>query len=141
VELTAVPVLPGLAQTSESAGFSRAGLPPAGVPVDLVRLAFNPLPPGDYYVPEGGVSVSLDAENTEPLTRLRARAVEAVEGAGAHLVGRRIFRPHVTLAMLRDLRIGEFDLDPAVVRSSFAGQLAFGRLGPYGTFPQILARQ
>jgi hypothetical protein len=114
---------------------------PAGVSVELVGLAFKPLPPGDYYVPEGGVAVSLEAENTDGLTDLHDRAVEAVRAAGAGLLGRPSFRPHVTVAVFRESRIGGFDVDPAVVRSSFSGRIAFGRLGPYGTFPQIIARR
>jgi hypothetical protein len=128
------------AQEAPAASPAAPAASPAGVPVELVGLAFKPLPPGDYYVPDGGVAVSLEAENTDVLTDLRDRAVGAVRGAGAGLLGRRSFRPHLTLAVFRQPRIGGFDVDPALVRSSFAGLLAFGRLGPYGTFPQILAR-
>lgn len=36
--------------------FSRE--PPGTVQVDLIAVTFSPVSPGDYYTPEGGVSVS-----------------------------------------------------------------------------------
>jgi hypothetical protein len=119
--------------------FSRGS--PISVRVDLVSLALQPRSPGDYYVPEGGISVSLEAECTDDLTHLHELATKAAEEVGATILGRRAFRPHVSLAVLRETKIGQLDFVPEVIRSSFTGRIALGRLGPYGTFPAILARK
>jgi hypothetical protein len=119
--------------------FSRES--PASVRVDLVSLAFQPRLPGDYYVPEGGISVSLEAECTDNLKDLHALAAKAAGEVGATILGSRFFRPHVSLAVLRETKIGQLEFMPAVIRSSFTGHMALGSLGPYGTFPRILARK
>jgi hypothetical protein len=119
--------------------FSRES--PTSVRVDLVSLALQPRSPGDYYVPEGGISVSLEAECADHLTHLHELATKAAEEVGATILGRRVFRPHVTLAVLRGPKIGHLDFVPAVIQSSFTGRMALGSLGPYGTVPSILARK
>jgi 2'-5' RNA ligase len=119
--------------------FSRAS--PTSVRVELVSLTIQPRPPGDYYIPEGGISVSLEAERTDYLTRLHELAAKAAEEVGATILGHRLFRPHVSLAVLRETEIGQLDFMPAIIRSSFTGRVALGSLGPYGTFPSILARK
>jgi hypothetical protein len=119
--------------------FSRES--PTSVRVDLISLALQPRSPGDYYVPEGGVSISLEAECADRLTHLHELATKAAEEVGATIIGRRAFRPHVSLAILREPKIGHLDFVPTVIRSSFTGHIALGSLGPYGTFPSILARK
>jgi hypothetical protein len=114
---------------------------PTSAPVELVSLSFTPLPLGYFYVPEGGIGVRLDAALTKPLAHLREKAVEAAGEIGASLLGSRDFHPHMSLAVLRETRIKDVDLDPTVVPSTFVASVALGRLGSYGTFPEILARE
>ncbi|MEV4702986.1 hypothetical protein [Actinoplanes sp. NPDC049316] len=113
------------------------GHPAPATRVKIIGLLYAVLPAGDYYVPRGGVYFGLevvrrpglDALHTEVLGWIREAGGSPLGAAGAD------FRPHVTLGVssgrprlpeLGEVPVGELDLT-----------LAFGELGPYGTFPGL----
>jgi hypothetical protein len=108
---------------------------PGPVRVTLTGLTFKPTPPGDYYVPEGGLYFGLEVVKRPDLEALHRSALEWTRGTNPlGFVGDE-FRPHLTLGVLagrpslpdfRAMPTGELELTPAV-----------GEVGPYGTFPGL----
>lgn len=111
------------------------------LPVRLTGLMFAPMSPGDYYVPEGGVYFGLEAKCTAALRQAHAKIFEAAAKFDATPIGVTgdNFSPHVTLGVLQSFP-GDVSLRSSVLGASFTGRLALGRLGSYGTFPEILSR-
>lgn len=110
-----------------------AAHPVRSLQVKAIGLLYAVVPPGDYYVPQGGVYYGIEIVRRPDLDALHAEALSWVASPlGA--VGAD-YRPHITLGMtdtpvlpdLPTLPVGEFTVD-----------LAFGELGPYGTFPGLL---
>jgi 2'-5' RNA ligase len=104
--------------------------------VKVIGLLYAVVPAGDYYVPQGGVYFGIEVIRRPELNDLHAAALECVRVAGARPLGAvgDDFQPHITLGMtgspvlpdLADVPVGEISLT-----------LAFGELGPYGTFPGL----
>jgi 2'-5' RNA ligase len=111
------------------------------IPVSLSGLMFAPIAPGNYYVPEGGVYFGLEATNTAVLRGAHHRILQAASELAARPIGviGDGFAPHITLGILKAFP-KHVDLSSEVLGTSFEGHLAFGRLGNYGTFPEILER-
>jgi 2'-5' RNA ligase len=109
------------------------------LPVQLTGLMFNVIEPGDYYVPEGAVYFGIEARCTETLRVAHASVLEIMKKHGASPLGVTGdgYAPHVALGQLPTFP-GNAPLPTDVLGASFDGHLAFGRLGNYGTFPEIL---
>jgi hypothetical protein len=113
---------------------------PAVIHVRLGRLAFSPIPPGDFHVPEGGIYAGLEAFRYTVLEQAHAATVRAAEAiTGTPLTGTgEDLSPHVTLGILRRFPSHRVELPADLVTGRFAARPALGALGPYGTFPKIL---
>jgi hypothetical protein len=116
-------------------------MPPA-TPVSLVGLIFAPIPKGDYYVPGGGLSYGLEAIRRSELEFAHKSALQSADAVGAEILNPagQDFRPHITLGVLDRFPVGAVNVPPQVVLTSFVGRVALGRLGPFGTFPEIITR-
>jgi 2'-5' RNA ligase len=110
------------------------------LPVKIIGLLYAVVPPGDYYVPQGGVYFGVEVVRRPDLNLLHEQALAWVREAGGSPLGAvgADFRPHVTLGVSRgrpalpnmgDVPVEELHLT-----------LAFGELGPYGTFPTLAPR-
>jgi hypothetical protein len=124
------------AQAAEVAARA-AGHPRQALPVKPIGLLYTVLPAGDYYVPRGGVYFGIEVVRRPDLDALHTEMLGWVREVGATPLGAvgADFRPHFTLGISRDQPVlprlgdvptGELDL-----------RLAFGELGPYGTFPGL----
>jgi len=107
------------------------------ITVKVIGLLFTAVPPGDYYVPEGGYYVGLELVRRPGLDEFHRETLDWAESVGATPLGAvgTDYRPHFTLGMLTrqpslpdldTLPSGEFRLTPAIAP-----------LGPYGTFPTL----
>jgi hypothetical protein len=103
----------------------------------VIGLLYAAIAPGDYYVPQGGVYFGIEVVRQPALDALHREVLTWVHRCGARPLGAvdADYRPHVTLGVsagrptlpdLADVPTGTFDLT-----------LAFGELGPYGTFPGL----
>jgi hypothetical protein len=110
-------------------------------PVTTGGLAFAPVPAGDFYLPEGGVYFGLEIVRHKALAVAHEAALRAARDVGAEPLGRvgEGFRPHITLGVGRRFPVGEVELPADLVTTSFPVTPALGELGPYGTFPRLLA--
>jgi hypothetical protein len=117
-----------------------ARYPQRTVTVRMIGLLYAVVAPGDYYVPQGGVYFGIEVVRRPDLDTLHDEVLGWVRELGATALGAvgANFRPHFTLGVcggrpslpsLGDLPTGEVDLT-----------LAFGELGPYGTFPGLARR-
>ncbi|MEU8138763.1 hypothetical protein [Streptodolium elevatio] len=113
-------------------------------PVTEVRpsgVQFGAMARGDLYLPQGGVYVGLEALRRTALEAAHRRVLEhardldlpVLSGAGEN------FRPHVTLAALETTDQVAAPLPPTDLMAPFAARLAWGEMGPYGTFSRIEA--
>ena len=107
------------------------------LPVTVIGLLYTVVAAGDYYVPQGGVYFGLEVVRRPDLNALHQQALGWVRAAGAAPLGAvgADFRPHLTLGVsrsqpalpsLRDVPVGQIGVT-----------LAYGELGPYGTFPSL----
>jgi hypothetical protein len=114
--------------------------PELTMPVTVIGVLYAVVAAGDYYVPQGGVYFGLEVVRRPDLDVLHQDALGSVHQAGATPVGAvgPDFRPHLTLGVthaqpalpdLGDVPVGQLEL-----------ALAFGELGPYGTFPSLATR-
>ena len=116
------------------------GMLPDAVPVRFHGVSLAPVPAGDYYVPEGGVYAGLEALPDPELHRWHRAVVRHARDLGAGLLGAvgDAFRPHVTLGVLTGGPVLVTPPDPAMLSPATGLRPVLGRLGPYGTFPEIL---
>jgi hypothetical protein len=114
-------------------------LPPV-IWVRFGRLAFSPIPPGNFHVPEGGIYAGLEAFRDRKLDAAHAAAARFAGTVGGRpLTGTGdAFSPHVTLGILRSFPTHAVGLPADLVTGRFPVRPALGALGPYGTFPEIL---
>lgn len=118
---------------------ARAALP-SEVLVSLSGLQIAPIAQGDYYVPQGGVYTGLEAVRSFDLERAHHEVLDAstrlrlrpLSSAGEH------YRPHVTLSVLETAGHVTVPVPSPELLTTFAGRPAWGELGPYGTFPEVL---
>jgi hypothetical protein len=112
--------------------------PQQGLSAKIIGLLYAAVARGDYYVPQGGVYFGMEVVRRPDLSALHEETLGWVREAGATPLGAvgADFRPHVTLGVtggqpalpgLDDVPAGDLDLT-----------LAFGQLGPYGTFPGLV---
>ncbi len=104
--------------------------------VRIIGLLYTQVPPGDYYVPEGGVYFGLEVVRRPDLNALHHEALAWIADTGAKPLGAvgTDFRPHITLGMTRT---PVFPDPSAIPTGDLDLRLAFGELGPYGTFPNL----
>ncbi|WIM93629.1 hypothetical protein ACTOB_005614 [Actinoplanes oblitus] len=117
-----------------------AGALPPVIWVRLNRLAFSPISPGDFHVPEGGVYAGLEAFRGRELDAAHdtvVRCAGAVDGRPLTGIGD-AFSPHITLGVLRRFPAHRVELPADLVTGRFPLRPALGALGRYGTFPDIL---
>ena len=111
---------------------------PLTVPsVKIIGLLYATVAPGDYYVPQGGVYFGLEMVRRPDLDALHTEVLGWIAEAGARPLGAvgADFRPHITLGVSSSRP--ELP-DPAdVPAGELAVTLAFGEVGPYGTFPGL----
>jgi len=124
------------AQAAEIA--ARVARQPATVTsVKTIGLLYAALAPGDYYVPQGGVYFGVEVVRRPGLDALHAEVLGWIAEVGARPLGAvgDDFRPHITLGVssgrpelpeLGEVPVGELGVT-----------LAYGELGPYGTFPGL----
>jgi hypothetical protein len=105
--------------------------------VQVIGLLYAVVPPGDYYVPQGGYYFGLEIIRRPDLNALHADFVNAATATGARRLGLvdQNYRPHITLGMTQaPPRLPPLETVPAgVLRMTMAS----GRLGPYGTVPDL----
>lgn len=109
--------------------------------LQFAGLMFAPIAPGDPYVPEGGVYYGLECMRSAELLELHEHARSWLDAAQAPTLspsGTR-FRPHVTLGVLRAAPNGAIPLPDQLFGTDMQFRPALGRLGPYGTFPEVMA--
>ena len=117
-----------------------AGHPQQGLSVKIIGLLYAVVARGDYYVPQGGVYFGVEVVRRPELSALHEETLGWVRETGATPLGAvgADYRPHVTLGVtggqpalpgLDEVPVGDLDLT-----------LAFGQLGPYGTFPTLVPR-
>ena len=113
---------------------------PRSVPVRFNGTMVSPVPEGDYYVPEGGVYVGLEAAKDPELELAHRVVTRNARAEGAELIGAvdDDFRPHVTLAVLRHGPVRVPPAAAALLRPATGLRPVLGRLGPFGTFPEIV---
>lgn len=104
-------------------------------------LQFGTFPPGDRYLPQGGVYVGLEAVRRTALEAAHRRVLEHARDLGLPVLSGagEDFRPHVTLAALETTEHVAAPLPPTEVMAPFGARLAWGEMGPYGTFSRIEA--
>ncbi|MGA5298368.1 hypothetical protein ACPCHT_00485 [Nucisporomicrobium flavum] len=114
-----------------------AAHPAPATSVKIIGLLYAVLPPGDYYVPRGGVYFGIEVVRRPALDALHTEVLGWIGEAGGSTLGAvgADYRPHVTLGVSSgrpvlpepaEVPVGELDVT-----------LAFGELGPYGTFPGL----
>ncbi|MEU6745906.1 hypothetical protein ABZ914_06755 [Spirillospora sp. NPDC046719] len=109
--------------------------------LQFTGLMFAPIASGDQYVPEGGVYCGLECARSAALLELHEEARSWLDAAQAPMLspsGVR-FRPHVTLGVLRTAPNGAIPLPDRLFATDMRFRPALGRLGPYGTFPEMVA--
>jgi hypothetical protein len=111
------------------------------ISLGFAGIMFSRIPVGDQYVPEGGVYVGLECKNSEALRSFHADVAARLTSAQHRILSPSgaDYRPHLTLGVLRTPPDGPIPLPGDVLDEQFACRAALGRLGPYGTFPQIIA--
>ena len=113
------------------------GLPATVPSVQIIGLLYAVIAPGDYYVPQGGVYFGLEMVRRPDLDALHTEVLGWIAEAGARPLGAvgADFRPHITLGVSS----GRPELPDLahVPAGDLTVTLAFGGLGPYGTFPGL----
>ncbi|AGL21485.1 hypothetical protein [Actinoplanes sp. N902-109] len=106
------------------------------IKVKPIGLLYAHLAPGDYYVPQGGVYFGLELVRRPALDDLHQAALEWVKEAGAEPLGAvgDDYRPHITLGVTNQPALPDLAEVPT---GEIEVTLAFGELGPYGTFPGL----
>jgi hypothetical protein len=110
--------------------------------VDSTGLVFTPIPAGDYYVPEGGLSVAVGIKRRAELQRWHAAAVDSARSVNATPLGMNgdEYLPHLSLCVLERFPGMEIPLPLDLVSTTLPMTLAVGELGPYGTVPVLYER-
>jgi hypothetical protein len=105
--------------------------------VKVIGLLYAVVPPGDYYVPQGGVYFGIEIVRRPSLDALHEEALGWVRESGGTPLGAvgADYRPHITLGMTAGPVLPDLSSVPV---GEFTVELAFGELGPYGTFPGLL---
>jgi hypothetical protein len=112
--------------------------PQHGLSAKIIGFLYAAVARGDYYVPQGGVYFGIEVVRRPDLSALHEETLGWVREADATPLGAvgADYRPHVTLGVtggrpalpgLDEVPAGDLDLT-----------LAFGQLGPYGTFPSLV---
>jgi hypothetical protein len=114
-----------------------AAYPVRSLRVTIIGLLYAVVPPGDYYVPQGGVYFGIEIVRRPDLDALHAEALSWVLESGAEPLGAvgPAYRPHITLGMTTGPVLPDLTTVPV---GELSVELAFGELGPYGTFPGLL---
>lgn len=104
--------------------------------VRAIGLLYAVVPEGDYYVPEGGVYFGIELVRRPALDALHREVLGWIAAAGGTPLGNvgPDFRPHITLGMTSRATLPELAEVPL---GDLQVTLAFGELGPYGTFPGL----
>lgn len=103
-------------------------------------LMVSVIPVENFYVPEGGVYFGLEVDKAEQLQKLHQIALAHAVSRNWSVLGAvdRAYRPHITLGVL-SAGIASVNVPVKDLASrSFSASLCLGRLGAYGTFPNIL---
>ncbi|WP_305787409.1 hypothetical protein [Symbioplanes lichenis] len=110
--------------------------PHRSLAVKVIGLLYTVVPEGDYYVPEGGCYFGVEMVRRPDLDALHTEVLGWIEEAGATPLGAvgTDFRPHITLGMTRSPSLPALTEVPL---GEIPVTLAFGELGPYGTFPGL----
>lgn len=97
-------------------------------------------PVGDSYVPQGGVYAGLELLGKADLRAAHHEVL--VHAAKLSLTTRtpsgENYRPHVTLGVFETVDRLSVPVPSEELMTPFAGRLAWGEMGPYGTFPTII---
>jgi hypothetical protein len=120
---------------ADEPGIAAATAPHRGrtFPVKIIGLLFAAVPPGDYYVPDGGFYFGLEVIRTPELNALHQEFMSL----GHRPLGLvdDDYRPHITLGMTA----GQPSLPPltAVPSGTLTLTMASGPVSDFGTFPTL----
>ena len=115
----------------------------AAYDVTLCGLMLAPVPVGNLYVPEGGIYAGLEAVRRSALEAAHRLVLGTAVAAGAPTIGAvgGDYRPHVTLGVLGGVPVTVPSLPEDLLTATLPTRLAYGRIGPYGTVPEIIERR
>jgi hypothetical protein len=110
---------------------------PRTITVKVIGLLYVPVPPGDYYVPSGGIYFGVEIVRRPDLDTLHRVSLDFAARRDLAPLGAvgTDYRPHITL--------GAAPVQPAlppldmVPLGELEMTLAHGPVGPYGTFPTL----
>lgn len=107
------------------------------VPTGTQVAAF---PVGDTYVPQGGLYAGLELLGKEDLRAAHREVLghAAKLSLGTSTPSGENYRPHVTLGVFETADRLSVPVPSAELTAPFEGRLAWGEMGPYGTFPIII---
>ncbi|MCF2527864.1 2'-5' RNA ligase family protein [Yinghuangia soli] len=114
---------------------------PATVEIHPTGVQFAAYAPDDIYLPDGGVYVGVEALRRSDLAAAHLRVLGHARDMGLRVLSGadEAFRPHVTLAALTATDRFTAPLPPAELLVPFDARLAWGEMGPHGTFSVIEA--
>jgi hypothetical protein len=107
--------------------------------VKVSGLLYAPVPPGDYYVPQGGIYFGLEVVRRPDLDALHQEVLGWIAEQAATPLGNTgpDFRPHITLGMATAPALPPPETIPT---GELEATLAFGEVAAYGTFPGLTSR-
>lgn len=101
--------------------------------VKVIGLLYSVVPAGDHYVPAGGYYFGIEVTRRPDLDALHREFLE-LDAPPLGAVGDD-FRPHLTLGMTaRPPALPPLETVPSGL---IPMTMASGRIGPYGTFPEL----
>jgi hypothetical protein len=108
--------------------------------LELLALSLRPIPVGDLYTPEGGMSISLDAARSDTLLSMRDLTVSTVSNLGIRLIGAasQQYRPHVTLAVTDTCPVLGATVVGDLIKREVNGAPVLAKIGKYGVVVEIV---
>ncbi|WP_045742148.1 2'-5' RNA ligase family protein [Actinoplanes rectilineatus] len=109
--------------------------------VERAGLVLEEVPVGNEYSPDGGVTCGVNIIRSAALNHAHEIVLAAAREAGTRPMGAAgdRFRPHITLNFFRSFPTGPIPFAAPAVSGPATARLAFGELGPFGTFPRIIS--
>lgn len=110
---------------------------PVALTVKVIGLLYVPVPPGDYYVPTGGVYFGVEIVRRPDLDALHRGYLDFAAQRDMSPLGAvgPDYRPHITLGVTEvQPALPPLDMVPL---GGFEMTLAHGPIGPYGSFPTL----
>lgn len=124
----------------DQVGANLKGQVTSNICLDLLALSLRPVPVGDLYTPEGGMSISLDAARSDSLLSMRDLTVSIVSSTGIQLIGAasQQYRPHVTLAVTETCPALGGTVVGDQIKRGVTGIPVLAKIGKYGVVMEIV---